>query len=66
MNESFTEDVHELTEKLAYENWERRGRPMGSPEVDWRAAEETLALSHTYKDLPLYSLQMEPSEGSHR
>ncbi|MGP8248482.1 MAG: DUF2934 domain-containing protein [Candidatus Dormibacteria bacterium] len=28
--------------KLAYEHWEARGRPIGSPEVDWLAAEESL------------------------
>jgi len=33
----------ELTQKLAYENWVRRGCPFGSPEVDWSAAEKQLA-----------------------
>ncbi|HMD84073.1 MAG TPA: DUF2934 domain-containing protein [Terriglobia bacterium] len=66
MIDFFAGDLHELTEKLAYEYWERRGRPLGSPEIDWHAAEETLALSHEYKDLPLYSLQMEAYEGSCR
>jgi len=36
------EDRHELVAKLAYEHWEARGRPPGSPEVDWFAAEEAL------------------------
>ena len=27
-------------ERLAYELWEQRGRPLGSPEEDWRRAEE--------------------------
>lgn len=36
------EDRHELVAKLAYEHWEARGRPIGSPEVDWLAAEESL------------------------
>jgi Protein of unknown function (DUF2934) len=35
----------ERTAELAYELWERRGRPIGSPEVDWMAAEETLLTS---------------------
>jgi hypothetical protein len=26
----------------AYELWERRGRPEGSPEVDWSAAEKEI------------------------
>ena len=33
------EDRHELVAKLAYQLWEQRGRPVGSPEVDWYAAE---------------------------
>jgi len=30
---------HEDVAKLAYRFWEDRGRPMGSPEVDWYRAE---------------------------
>jgi hypothetical protein len=30
---------HEDVAKLAYRLWEERGRPMGSPEVDWYRAE---------------------------
>jgi len=36
------EDRHEFVAKLAYKLWEQRGRPFGSPEVDWFAAERTL------------------------
>ena len=36
------EDRHEFVAKLAYELWEKRGRPIGSPEVDWLAAEQTV------------------------
>lgn len=39
------EDRHEFVAKLAYELWERRGRPFGSPEVDWFAAERAVYLS---------------------
>jgi Protein of unknown function (DUF2934) len=39
------EDRHEFVAKLAYELWERRGRPFGSPEVDWFAAEQTVYAS---------------------
>ena len=63
MVDFFVEDPHSLTEKLAYEYWERRGRPLGSPEVDWSAAERTLALSLKYRDLPLSSFSLEPYEG---
>ena len=30
---------------LAYALWQQRGAPQGSPEEDWRAAEETLQAS---------------------
>ena len=36
------EDRHEMVAKLAYQLWENRGRPLGSPEVDWFAAERTV------------------------
>jgi hypothetical protein len=28
-------------QKLAYQHWEKRGSPLGSPEIDWFAAEKT-------------------------
>ena len=36
------EDRHEFVTKLAYKLWEERGRPLGSPEVDWLAAERAV------------------------
>lgn len=36
------EDRHEFVAKLAYQLWEERGRPLGSPEVDWFAAERAV------------------------
>ena len=33
------ESRHEFVENLAYKLWEQRGRPLGSPDVDWFAAE---------------------------
>jgi Protein of unknown function (DUF2934) len=36
------EDRHEYVAKLAYQLWEERGRPFGSPEVDWFAAERAV------------------------
>jgi Protein of unknown function (DUF2934) len=36
------EDRHEFVAKLAYQLWEERGRPFGSPEVDWFAAERVV------------------------
>ena len=68
MNDLFVGDLHELTAKLAYEYWERRGRPLGSPEIDWLAAEKDLASSFrdSKEELPLYSLRLEPYEGPYR
>ena len=31
-------DRHELVERVAYQLWEKRGRPSGSPGIDWVAA----------------------------
>lgn len=39
------EDRHEFVAKLAYKLWEQRGRPFGSPEVDWFAAERVVYAS---------------------
>ena len=39
------ESRHELVTKVAYELWERRGRPVGSPDVDWLAAEQAVHAS---------------------
>lgn len=36
------ESWHEFRERLAYKLWVQRGRPLGSPEVDWFAAERAL------------------------
>ena len=58
-------DAHELTAKLAYRFWEQRGRPFGSPEVDWFSAEEALASAQRDPklDLPLYGISLEANEG---
>jgi len=68
MNQFFAGDLHELVEKLAYEYWQRRGRPLGSPEADWFASEKALASSrgHSEDDLSLCSLRLGPNEGSYR
>jgi len=39
------ESRYEFVEKLAYKLWERRGRPLGSPDVDWFAAEQAVYAS---------------------
>jgi hypothetical protein len=39
------EDRHEFIAKLAYQLWEQRGRPLGSQDVDWLAAEQAVYAS---------------------
>ena len=39
------ESRHEFVEKLAHKLWEQRGRPLGSPDVDWVAAEQAVYAS---------------------
>ncbi len=68
MNYIFVRSLHDLTEKLAYNYWERRGHPLGSPEIDWFGAEKTVASSFAPLD-PNPSqcgLRLEPSEGLYR
>jgi hypothetical protein len=39
------ESRHEFVEELAYKLWIQRGRPRGSPDVDWFAAEQAVYAS---------------------
>ena len=57
---------HDAIAKLAYELWERRGRPPGSPEIDWYAAESALGVRDSQEQFSLSSLSLEPEEGSYR
>ena len=65
MAELLAGSTHEVTAKLAYQLWEQRGRPFGSPEVDWLAAEKVLASAQRDPklDLPLYGITLEANEG---
>jgi Protein of unknown function (DUF2934) len=45
------EDRHEFVAQLAYKLWEKRGRPLGSPEVDWFAAERAVYSALVASDL---------------
>ena len=38
----YGEDRHELVQKLACQHWEKRGSPLGSPEIDWFSAEKAM------------------------
>jgi len=40
-----------VIESLAYQLWQARGCPEGSPEVDWRTAEEQLKDHQVLDDL---------------
>ena len=42
LTDFYAEDRHELVQKLAYQLWEKRGSPLGSPEIDWFAAEKAV------------------------
>jgi hypothetical protein len=67
MNEFFAGDLHDLTEQLAYQHWESRGRPLGSPDIDWFAAERALTASRRYshanQDIFVSSIRLEADEG---
>jgi hypothetical protein len=39
------ENRHEFVARLAYKLWTQRGRPLGSPDVDWFAAEQAVYAS---------------------
>ena len=52
--------------KLAYELWERRGHPLGSPEIDWYAAESALFVRDSRGEFSLPGVRFEPEEGAYR
>jgi hypothetical protein len=57
---------HDEIAKLAYELWERRGRPLDSPEIDWHAAKSALGVRDSPQEFSLPGLRFEPEEGSYR
>jgi hypothetical protein len=57
---------HEEIARLAYELWERRGCPLGSPEIDWHAAESALALRDSHEEFSPFSVRLAPEEGAYR
>jgi hypothetical protein len=58
--------AHEEIARLAYELWERRGRPLGSPEIDWYAAESALGVRHSLEEFSLPGVHFEPEEHAYR
>ena len=57
---------HDEIATLAYELWDRRGRPPGSPEIDWYAAESALRVRDSQEHFSLLSVRLEPEEGLYR
>ena len=57
---------HDVIAKLAYELWERRGRPVGSPEIDWYEAESALGMRDSREEFSLPGVRFEPEEGAYR
>ena len=57
---------HQEIAKLAYELWERRGRPLGSSEIDWYAAESALGVRDSQEEFSPFGLRMRPEEGPYR
>ncbi len=54
---------HEEVRDLAYQLWEKRGRPLGSADEDWFLAErDLLERSDWPARQPLSSLTMEPRD----
>jgi Protein of unknown function (DUF2934) len=59
MNPSTSESDRKAVELLAYELWEQRGRPAGSPDGDWlRAEQEYYRADAITEELPYSSVAM--------
>ena len=61
-------EEHEVTAVLAYRLWEKRGCPLGSPEVDWFEAKNQVATSLAKNEavMAFLAVGMEPKEGPWR
>jgi len=57
---------HDEVANLACELWERRGRPVGSAEIDWHAAESVLGVRDSQEQFSILSVRLEPEEGPYR
>ena len=57
LTDFYGEDRHELVQELAYQHWEKRGSPRGSPEIDWFAAEKAMRA-----DLLASGIELGPDE----
>ena len=59
MELSRSENTHAQIAIRAYQRWERRGCPIGSPEEDWVQAEEELRVLLDVQRPPFSSMSME-------
>ena len=61
-------EEHEVMAVLAYRLWEKRGCPLGSPEVDWFEAKNQLATALAKNDasIGLFAVGMGPKEAPWR
>jgi hypothetical protein len=68
LNVDYTEFFRQLTATLAYQLWEQRGRPAGTPETDWQEAERLISseLSSLGSDRPSIGFRTGPKEGAFR
>jgi hypothetical protein len=62
MNYDFSHLRQREVERLAYRLWEERGRPAGSPHIDWFQAEQLLRKRDSPMRLPFSSILMGPVE----
>jgi hypothetical protein len=62
MNYDFSNLHQKEVERLAYRFWEKRGRPVGSPNIDWFQAEQLLRKMDSPMRLPFSSILMGPVE----
>ena len=65
MTDFIAAEGHEVTAFVAYTLWEKRGRSIGSPEVDRFAAKNQLAaaLAKNETVIPIFELAREADEG---
>ena len=61
MDQSSSNLRHEQVARLAYELWERNGRPTGSAETDWLLAEQILEFLDPTKP-PFGAFSLEANE----
>lgn len=58
-----SDNMHTQIAIRAYQRWVNRGRPIGSPEVDWVNAEEDLGILLDVQRPPFSSISMEARTG---